>query len=286
MAGASRFTTNAVIALVAQVMGGLNRDGSKPIVRQPGGTEANSFYPRGEDYDTLHKQVSDTMALGGNVILVGGNTSAPEDDLAQIDINELSGNLTVAFEVGNEPYLRKYAIEVQDYIANARDRIANIKKYYPSLPCGVAIMPTRGMKDTNNDEAPAGTPEQQAKREEKLAQKAEAWNSAIIASGIGDFYVQHFYPDGDHIETATEAFAAQRFNKPVYLTETNASGTPEQQAEFYRQFAPVLRTLDWVPVVCWHNGPSGGGAWPVVKVSKDGAVITAFGQAMIDTAIQ
>lgn len=283
MAGSIQFTgMSGVKDQVGQVSTGLNKDGTLRLYRYPGGTDANSFYPLGESAGALQQMVQEALDLHADaVILVGNNTGTFADDLALIDAFVKAGIYVRAFEVGNEAYLGKYKIEVADYIAETRDRIANIKKHYPELQCGIAIMPIDGMKDTNNDEAPPKTAEQQAKLEARLKAKSEDWNGAILNSGVGDFYVQHFYPDGSEFAEAITVFAGQRYNKPVYLTECNASGTPEQQAAFYRAFAPVLRTLDWVPVVCWHNGPARGAKWPVVRITDKGT-ITPWGQAMID----
>ena len=285
MANSTKFTDDpTVVDYTKQVLAGLSKKGSKPTGRYPGGTDANYFFPLGADSENLSKMVQDSITFGMDVIVVGNNTGTMDDDICLIEAFKSKGKNPIAFEVGNEPYLtKKYNLTVEQYLNIVKPRIANIKKHYPTMKCGVSIMPIRGMKDTNNGSPEIIlTPAQQEKLEAKNALVAEAWNKYIIDSGVGDFYIQHFYPSAENMEEAINVFTGQKYDKPLYLTETNTAGTSEQQVDFYRLFSPIVRKLEWCPVVIFHAGPAAGENWPTVRIQGKNITITPFGQAMIE----
>lgn len=265
-----------VIDEVKLIYTGLKKGGAKPLGRIPGGTEANYFRPATvlADADDLVRQVANLKTIGADALLVLNHfTGTTADDVAMMEECKAQGVTVFAVEGGNEAYLGKYSTTVQAYLVEAQARCTNIKNLYPGTKFGLTIMPAAGMRDTNNtDPGPA------------VIEKAREWNAAVTAAAFGDFYQQHFYPDGVNLDAALLAFSAQKFTKPVYITETNCSGTPDQQAQWFNILTDGLASVSWAPVVIWHSGPTGGNKWTVMKVNigQDAFAVTPFGQAMLD----
>lgn len=279
-----------VIDEVKLIYTGLKKGGVRPLGRIPGGTEANYFRPSTvlADADDLVRQVANLKTIGADALLVLNHfTGTTADDVAMMEECKAQGVTVFAIEGGNEAYLGKYntdidkhlpvdqqcQIAVDRYLVEAQARCTNIKSLYPGTKFGLTIMPAAGMRDTNNSDTGPD-----------VAVKSATWNAAVTAATFGDFYQQHFYPDGVNLDASLLAFTAQKFNKPVYITETNCSGTQDQQAQWFNILTDGLASVSWAPVVIWHSGPTGGNKWTVMKVNigQDAFAVTPFGQAMLD----
>jgi hypothetical protein len=269
-----------VMDATKQIYAGLTADGGKPVGRIPGGTEANRFNPATvqADADDLVLQVANLKTLGASaIIVINQYDGSSADDIAMLDECHRQGVEVLGVEA-NEIYLGKYhppGTEVEDMVADYMDeaaaRCAYIKSQYPGTRFGLVIMPIAGMRDTNNTDRP-----------EVALDKSNTWNAVVLAATFGDYFEQHVYPDGQFLADAVNAIASQDYGKPIWITETNASGTQDQQAQWVDLLMDALPAMPNVPVVVFHSGPTGGNKWTALKVSGGSFKFTPFGQAMKD----
>lgn len=289
------------------------------ILRFPGGTVGNYYHTSGNGYGVvasettgapvsitaqvdidatvsgnyLDDMVACALAAGAAVTWVANMyTGTTAESITAINAFLAAGVPVVAIELGNEWYLNRYIGKYPthtEYIADALVFRDAMKAQFPSIPCGIVVAPSAGMKDP--DSAGSSQP------------RLDDANAAIRLLTWPDAFVLHAYaaidsaktpydsPSADAVcaahRSALVAHIASLPGKPVWLTEWNtiptSAGDTDTQANHYRAMRAYIKAEPRITIQTLHNLMGAGTNNNAIKGVAAGCTLNRLGRMAAGT---